>query len=139
MREARYKIDKVSAEKEFEKICISWDLDNDTDEMNQDDLEDFKELKRKIIRAIRLGRLQYENDVINYTLQRPLESVKRIKIKRPCGNSYLNMDRFKDKETMHKSYAVLSDMTGYPISILSKIDGIDMKVIQGVMILFLAS
>jgi len=132
-------IDKDTAEVEFLRFCEEWEIDADTADMNEDDKVGFEQQKSKILKAIVKGRLAVNDDgSLTYTLSRSSENIDVI-IKRPGGAALMEMDKYKDRESMHKIYSVLGSMTGKPPSFFSNLDGIDLKPFTAVVALFLAS
>jgi len=138
----KYEIDLKSAEEEFEKICDNWEIDIDISEMNEDEKVDFEGIKRRIIKAIRLKRLfcNDDGDTLSYTVSKKSceYSGDVLTIKRPKGEASLSTDNYKIGKDAHKSFSYISAMVGKPVQYLSKLDGIDMKVIQSFVQLFLS-
>jgi hypothetical protein len=137
-----YKIDFKIAEEEFYKICESWEIDTDTKGMTSDEIVDFNGLKRKIIKAIRLGRLSFnEDETMTYIVSQYSSddlSGEELIVKRPKGSDYTGMDQFKEGKDMHKTYSLLAGMIGKPIQFLNKLDGLDLKPLLAISTLFLA-
>ena len=133
------KIDRETANDLFTNFCEDWEIDCDEAGMSQDDKIDFNSQKAKIVNAVMKGRLVYENEILTYTVSsKSSDAGKEIKIKRPLGAAYMEMDRYKDREGFHKTYAVLASMVGQSTSFFSKLDGIDLKPFMAVVTLFLA-
>ena len=86
------------------------------------------------------GRLIYQDDEsFKYTCKKPVAPDSEIiPIVRPKGDNYLDMDRYKDKQSIHKKNAVLAGMIKMPSNFISKMDGIDLKILDAVLTLFLA-
>lgn len=51
------KIERKTAEIEFNDFCEMWDIDNDVSIMSEEDKEGFEKQKNTIIKAIMQGRL----------------------------------------------------------------------------------
>jgi len=134
------KVDRETASDMFMRFCEDWEIDCDESGMTQDDKIDFESQKSKIVNSVMKGRLIYENECLVYTVSSKSTGLEgqEIKIQRPKGAAYMEMDRFKDREGVHKTYAVLSAMTGQPSSFFAKLDGIDLKPFMAVVTLFLA-
>jgi hypothetical protein len=136
-----YTVNLETANEEFEKICDSWEIDIDKGSMDDDEKIDFKGIKNKIIKAIRLGRLIYNDDgTMTYTVSKNSEKHigKELLIKRPTGSSLTAMDQFSDQAGMHKAYAVLAHMIKQPLQFLKNLDGLDLKPLLAFSQLFLA-
>ena len=134
---AEFTIDKETAEQEFQTWADAWEIDTEVENMNEEEREDYEGQKVKILRAMRFGRMCYEQeaDRLVYTgayMDDPLPIV------RPKGAGLMEMDRYKDREGVHKTYAVLGTMTKKNAAFFAKLDGIDLKPILAVLTLFLA-
>jgi len=137
----QYKIDEQLAEEEFVKICEDWEIDIDESNMDSEEKIDFKSVKVKVIKAIRLGRLVYNSDgTIIYTLSKhSIDFVgTELTIKVPDGVAYTDMDQFKKDKDMHKTFTILSYMIGKPLPVINKLDGRDLKPLLALASLFLA-
>jgi len=135
------KIDRETATDSFKLFCEDWEIDCDESGMSQDDKIDFNSQKAKIVNAIMKGRMIYDAGVLKYFISEKSGDKlqgKEILITRPKGAAYMEMDRFKEKEGVHKTYAVLAAMTGQDQSFYAKLDGIDLKPFMAVVTLFLA-
>ena len=140
----KYKIDKKSAELEFEKFCSDWDIDTDIDDLDSEDKENFKNLKKRILRKIMSGNLVYieADETFSYTLIKPIDKApdsKTIIIYRTKGQANMVMDNYKDSETIHKVYAKLAAMVKMPPAFIAKMDEVDLKILQGIQTLFFFS
>jgi hypothetical protein len=141
------KIDRETAEDAFSSFCLDWDIDDDISDMNEDERDTFENTKRKLIKKIMSGNLIYnsEDESFTYYLIKPvklggeLKQGEVITIKRSRAASNIGMDKYKEKEIMHRGYTKLAEMISKPMNYLAGIDDIDMKVLQGIMMLFLAS
>lgn len=135
---ADYKVDLEMAEDEFNAWAEDWEIDTDTEDMNDEDKTGFNTQKLKLIRAMRFGRLEYdrEDETLKYTGK---HKEGEVKIKRPGGAALMAMDKYKDREGVHMQYAVLAAMTGKSSGYFSSLDGIDLKPYMAVVALFLAS
>lgn len=125
-------------QEEFDRWADMWEIDTDTEDMTEEDRDDFRGHKAKLINAMKRGRLVFDEneDKLVYTLSKS-EGV--VDISRPTGAGLIEMDRYKDREGVHKTYAVLGAMTKKPASFYSHLDGIDLKPFLSVVALFLAS
>lgn len=133
--------DAETAELEFEKFCDAWEIDNDTAGMNDEDKTAFEGQKAKIINSIKRGRFLFESDKVVYTVSDKTEkhAGEKITIERPKGAALMEMDKYKDREGVHKTYSVLAAMSGKEPKFISWLDGIDVKPLLAVVTLFLAS
>jgi len=141
VKQKKYKVDKKTAEAEFDRFVEAWDIDNDVTEMNEEDRTDFENHSRKIIRAIRKGlaEVSIEGDVIKYHLYKPVHNTEYLEFKIPTGEAWIAMDKYKEQKSIHKSNAFIASSTKKPVQIFTTMDGRDMKFAQAVAVLFLAS
>ncbi|MEI0797590.1 hypothetical protein R4Q14_04585 [Brachyspira intermedia] len=134
------KIERKTAEIEFNDFCEMWDIDNDVSIMSEEDKEGFEKQKNTIIKAIMQGRLTInkEDRTLNYIVSEFSEkSGEELKIRRLKGADYMSMDNYKEKENVHKMYSVIGNMIGRDPKFISNLDGADSKLLQAVMILFI--
>ena len=133
---------EIIYEDEFNRWAESWEIDTDIEDMTEDDRDDFRAQKNQIIRAMKKDRLKYNNETqcMEYTVSRSnVEIEKDICLKRPVIGTYMQMDKYKEREISHKGISILSEMSGLPIALLSKLDMIDGKPLMAIATLFLAS
>jgi len=137
----KYIIDRETAEEEFNRFCEGWEIDADKSSMTEEDKGAFESQKANFINAIKRGRLIYnEDESLTYKFSNKVERYKdkELIIKRPKGAAYMEMDRFKDQQGVHKTYAVVGAMTGHEAKYFSEVDGIDLKPLNAIVVLFLA-
>jgi hypothetical protein len=132
------KEDKSIHDAEFDRWAEAWEIDIDAESMTEEDRDDFRGHKAKLTNAMKRGRLVYEDetDSLKYTLAK---SEGEVRIERPRGSALIAMDKYKDREGVHKTYAVLGVMTKKEPKFFSNLDGIDLKPFLSVVALFLAS
>jgi len=132
-------IDIETSTAEFDRFCEEWEIENDITSMAEDERIDFKKLKDQFISAVKKGRLSVNNDgTLRYDFSDKSPGKEPITIKRPSGSSYMEMDKYKEQQGVHKTYAVLGAMTKHAPAYFSDIDGIDLKPLQAIITLFLA-
>jgi hypothetical protein len=74
---SEFKIDKETAEIEFNNFCERWDIDNDIESLSDEDKTGFESQKSQIIKAIKKGRLSVNDDgTLNYTFSDFSEKLK---------------------------------------------------------------
>ena len=136
-------MDKVvleQAEAEFAKFADEWDIDDNVEAMSGEDRDSFNQVRARIIRQIMNGSAVIDGDGnVTYTLKHPKGSVAEIAFRVPGGEAYMAMDKFKDRQSIHKLYAFMGSMTKQPPALFSNMDGRDIKFCQGVALLFLGS
>ena len=133
-------IDLETAEREFARFVDEWDIDDNVDAMSGEDRESFEQIQNRIIRQVVKGNATIDAEGnIAYTLKHPKGSTTQIEFKVPGGDAYIAMDKFKDRQSMHKLNAFMGVMTKLPPAIFGNMDGRDIKFCQGVTSLFLGS
>jgi hypothetical protein len=135
------KIDRETAEAEFDSFCELNDIDCDMDGMTDEDKADFEPIKRRFVTACMRGRVAVDGGKIIYT---PSDfTVKEfrdpVEIKRPDGHAFMAMDGYKDTQSIHKLHGFLSAMTGQEIKYFSKIDHSDWLFFRDIGTLFLSA
>jgi hypothetical protein len=133
------KIDRETAEKEFESFCEENDIGYDTDGMSDQEKADFEPIKNRFIKACMQGRLFRAGLVLKYT---PTEFTKPefrepVEIKRPDGHAFMAMDGYKETQSAHKLQGFISAMTGREVKYFSKIDAKDWLFFRDIATLFL--
>ncbi len=126
-------VDRETAKVEFDRLCELWEIDNDMAGMDEEDKAAFEGNKAKIINAVIRGRLAVNDDAtLSYDT-----GEENITIAIPKGAAYMEMDRYKDREGVHKTYAVLGGMTGKSPSFFANMDGRRLKPLMSIIALFL--
>jgi hypothetical protein len=125
------------AEAEFERFAESMDLDLDVSRMDAKELDEFKGLKRVVVRAMEHGRLVIDDKGQPiYTPQ--LGDSKPITFHEPDGAVLLSGDKKKAGENVAKTYAQMAAMTKTSAERFANMKGRDLKVCQALYLLFLA-
>lgn len=128
------------ADEDFLRFAEAWDLDIDVSTMSSEDAEDFAAQKRKITRQIVSGRAAIDVDGnIVYRLFEPVGTLQEVTLKRPRGRAYMDMDKAKDGRNVTKFTNLIATSIKQIPTIISKMDGIDVKFLQAVYTLFLGS
>lgn len=130
------------AEVEFGRFVEAWDLDVEVDEMNEEDRDTFAPLKRRLIRQIMAGRLvvSENGETLTYQLRFPIGDNAELVANLPTGGAILQFDRHKDRHNVAKLNAYMGSMCGVaPALFGAHMKGSDLKVVQAIATLFLAS
>lgn len=137
--EKETKISREAAVDEFERYCEANDIDCDEGAMSAEDLEGFKPLKERFVKACMDGRVEVDGTNLKYTISQfsDKNAGDVVTIKRPCGKSFIAMDGVGEKQAVYKLQAFISAMAGQPVNYLSGLDVKDWKFFQGVATLFL--
>lgn len=138
------KIIVVSAEvadSEFERFAESWDIDIDEDGLSEEDIDSLHTLKRRLVRAIKAGRLAV-NDDGSLTFQLKFSddvTLTELSLRVPKGNTVVAFDKHKEREGFHKLNVFMAGMAGQPPKLFAQLDHRDLKVPHAVAQLFLGS
>lgn len=135
------KINPDMAESEFQRFAEAWDIELDLEGFSSEDKDEYDTQKRRIIRAIMKGRafISDEGLTVTYELIQPIAETSKIEMNIPKGDAYLAMDKFKEKQGIHKLNAFMAASSKVNPKIFSSMDGRDLKFFQAVTTLFFAS
>lgn len=139
MTENNERMSEAVAEAEFLKFTDAWDIDSNTEKMNAEDKDSFDEQKNRIVNSLIKGRtvITEEGNITYHTVGE--EGPDKLDFKVPKGEAYIKMDKFKDRQSIHKMFGFLSSMTGVSSKMFSNMDARDTKFCMAISILFLAS
>jgi hypothetical protein len=134
------KIDRATAEAEFESYCEANDIDCDIDGMKDEDREAFEPLKERFVKACMQGRVEVDGRDLKYTNSdfSPKEFKETVTITRPTGHCFVAMDGYKDNQSVHKLQGFVSAMTGKEVKYFSKLDNKDWLFYRDIATLFLS-
>ena len=133
-------IDRKTAEAEFDRYCEVNDIDCDMSAMTDDERKDFEPIKKRFVKACMQGRVKVDGINLQYTISDfspPPFNGQIVTTKRPGGNSFMEMDGYKETQSVHKMHGFLAAMTGQEKSFFSKIDGKDWHFLRDIAVLFL--
>ena len=134
------KISREMGEQEFQRFAELWDIETNTDRMNEQTAESFNTLRDRVVRAVCSGRATIEDDgSLSYTLREPVGDVTELTFRVPMGSAYMEMDNYKTRQSMRMLYAFLGAMTKQSSKVFVQMNGIDVKFAQGIATLFLGS
>jgi hypothetical protein len=130
------------AQADFDRFAEAWLLDTDVDTMPEEDAQSFETLERKLLRAIREGVLSVSGDGVEleYKIRFPLTNgADVLTIRPPTGAALMSFDRLKDRQNIAKLNAYMGSMCKTAPQVFARMDGRDLKIIQAVATIFLAS
>jgi len=135
------KVNRETAEGDFDRFAEAWCLDTDTASMKEEDADSFEGLKRKLINAIIGGHLDVEGDSgLTYRLQFPkTDGLTELAMRVPPGAALVAFDKLKERQAIGKLNAYMGSMCKQNPAIFSQMDGRDLKIVQAVATIFLAS
>jgi hypothetical protein len=133
------KINKETAEIEFDKFVECMDLDVDTVDMDAEDLTAFNKQKSRIIRAIMRGQLIFnDNGEAVYTpSNKRSKHTDPITFRERSGASLMAMDGKKKGHDVRKTYAVMADMCGIHQNVFAGLVGSDVKTCEALFALLM--
>ena len=133
------KVDKETAESEFNRFINMMDLDLDTADMDVEDLNAFKRQKGKVLRAIEKGSLIINDDgEAVYTPSNPKSKYSEaITFHERTGASLMAMDTKKKNHDVAKTYAVMGDMCNVHQNVFAGLVGNDVKVCEALFALLM--
>lgn len=129
------KVDRETAELEFERFVEAMDLDLDPAEMDEEDRKGLDIQKGKILSAIMAGSLVINED--GEPVFTPAVEGDQIKFPEPTGAAFMAMDRKKKTEDMGKLFAMMAAITGTHASTFAKMKNRDLKVCIAITTLFM--
>jgi len=135
------KIDKETAENEFNSFCDNNEIEHDESAMNDDEKTSFNAIKKRFVKACMDGRVEVDGTSLKYTISKFAPEGFRgdvLTLKRPGGHAFSAMDGYSDTKSIARQTAFMSAMAGREIKYFSKIDGSDWKFIQDISTLFLS-
>lgn len=133
------KISRDAAVVDFQRFVDSWEIDTNIEAMSAEDKDSFNVQKERIVVQIMAGNvtISQAGDELAYTPRHSDHAEITFRI--PKGEAYMAMDRFKERQGMHKLAGFMASMTGEPAKMFSNMDSRDVKLCMGVAILFLGS
>jgi hypothetical protein len=130
------------AEQEFARWAYAMDLNFDPKGLDDEDKENFRRAKERLVRAMEAGHLVVDGEGrMVYTPQIANKAGERTPLvwNEPRGGDLAAMDQKKAGHDVARMYAVMARMTGVlPITFDSMVAR-DLKVCQAIVTLFLGS
>lgn len=135
-------VNRETAEADFDRFAEAWCLDTDIGSMEEEDRDSFVALKRRLVSTIIAGKLAVAGDgeELAYTLRFPkTDGITVLTCNVPPGSALVALDRHKDRQNMTKLNTYLAAMCKTNPAVFVQMDGRDLKVIQAIATIFLAS
>ena len=134
-----HKVDIESANAEFERFADCMDIDVDTTDMDNDDLNAFNKVKKRLLKAIQKGSLIFNDDgEAVYTPSHAKSKYKEdITFHERTGASLMAMDGKKKGHDVTKMYAVLGDMCKLHQGAFAGLVGEDVKICEALFALLM--
>lgn len=130
------KINRESAELEFNRFTDSMDLDVDESFMDESDLTSFSKQKRRIMSAICNGSLVI-NDNGEPVYSPKNSDIDPLTFHERTGASILTMDKKKKNHDVAKTYAIMAELTKTHPSTFAKMIGVDIKICEAIFALLM--
>ena len=120
-------ISPEQAEIEFESWAEQFRIDTDTEKMDAEEKQDFKQIKNRFIYCLTRGITAIEeNGDLKLHLIDPVDGkdtmIFRKKFK---GAAFVAMDRYKDSQNVHKTLAFLGAWVNWNPKLLTQLDAMD--------------
>jgi len=131
-------INEEMANKELERFMDTMGLDYDTEDLDVEDLKDFENKKKRLIKAI------CKRDLVINEKGEPVYTPKRGDYKdpltfyEPSGRTMLAFDKRSNKEQVGQSYELLASITKTHAALFTKMNLSDLKICHTIASLFLA-
>ena len=134
MNNEENKVDKETAEVEFERFVEAMDLDLDTSIMDDEDKTAFTKTKNRLLRAIQKGSLVFNEDgeAVYTPSNSKSKHEKAITFHERTGASLMAMDNKKKGHDVAKTYAVLAEMCKVHPSTFAGLVGTDVKICEAI-------
>ena len=129
------KVDRETAEREFDRFVEAMDLDGDSSEWDEDDRKGYDLQKGKVISAIMSGSLVVNED--GEPVFNPTVDGDALTFSEPTGAALMAMDRKKKAEDMGKLFAMMAAITGVHPGTFAKMKNRDLKVCMAITTLFM--
>lgn len=137
------KVNRETAESDFDRFAEAWCLDTDTAAMKDEDSDSFEGLKRKLVSAIMGGHLDVDGSggtVLTYRLRFPQTGgLTELTMHVPSGAALVAFDKLKERQAIGKLNAYMAAMCSTNPAMFVQMDGRDLKIFQAVATIFLAS
>lgn len=135
------KVEIISAEQaevEFSSLCENWDIDDNTLAMNEEDAQSFNSQKSKIIKSIKQGRCIPNGDEVTFKCNFGKSKDKEITLN--IENALISaFDKHGKNDNTKKMCEYIASMAGTTAKEIFALDPRDLKPIQALTVLFLAS
>ena len=131
------KVDKETALADFDRFTSTMDLDVETDDMDQDDLQSFEDVKAKVVKALMAGTLVVDDKGQPCYTPTGMPDANRIVFYEPTGASLMAMDQRKESQNVGKMMVLMGDITKTTANVFTAMPMRDLKVCQAITTLFL--
>lgn len=133
------KLSEETAKDVFHIFLDHYELEDE--EIDDEQKAAFALAERRIIKAIRKGRLEIEAGPplkIVQTLKNPLGDVDKLEYAELTGKAKVEMQHCKDTDNFGRMYALVGSLTGIGKTGISKLTGVDLSLCECMALYFLA-
>ena len=141
MTEKENKVDKETAEKWVENWLDAMGIEIDIAELEADDVDEFNQLKGKIVKSVVSGNVTFNEDSeIIYTprRQKSKKCGDPITFREVTGVALMAQDQRKSGQDMAKAFNILASITGGHASWFSNMAKTDLTICLAIMRLLMA-
>lgn len=96
----------------------------------------------KLVKALQNGSLVLnDNGDLEYTVSAKSPegfAGERLVLTTPTGAAYIAMDSYKEQQTVHKTLAIASAITGKDVNWFSRLSNVDYKIVNAIVGFFIA-
>ncbi|AAQ96545.1 hypothetical protein [Vibrio phage VP16C] len=107
MNEIEYKVDRETAEAEFDQMCDVMGVETDEDIMAKDDREDFAKHKERVIKSIMRGVVVLNDGVPTVHCS----DGDKVTFKEPKGGAMIQPMK-KNEDELNRIYKIAGTLTG---------------------------
>jgi len=125
------------AEREFERFVEAMDLDVAQDAMDEEDRKDFSNQKRLFLREVKRGKLSVDEQGQPVFRPSGCAEEQALTFHEPVGANFVEMDRYKESQSVKKTNALLDAMTKTSPKRFASMKNRDYKVCAAIMAFFL--
>lgn len=135
--EEKFKLSEESATAEFNKILDCYDIDPEKD-FTSDMKDAYEQLKMKIVKAIRTGRLNVKNDSDGMKLVQTLKNgTTTITYNEISATAKMAMASASKDDSFGKIYEVMGSLSNLGSSAITQLKGSDLILCESLGTLFL--
>ena len=135
--EEKFKLSEESATAEFNKILDCYDIDPEKD-FTSDMKDAYEQLKIKIVKAIRTGRLNVKNDSDGMKLVQTLKNgTTTITYNEISATAKMAMASASKDDSFGKVYEVMGSLSGLGSAAITQLKGSDLIICESLGTLFL--
>jgi hypothetical protein len=133
---SKYKVNKETADLEFIRICEANRIDHDTDEMTEDEVKSWKDIKDHIVQLIRVGTLIVSDD--GKPIYTPPGGARSFTFYPATGATFIALETYASGKNHSNMVAAMAELTRTDRGEFGKLPGKDFNACLRVFTLFLA-